>query len=125
MFDHFYSTDADPNDEPCPPPSGRPHRHRRPARISLLKAEELGAAEFGDALELRLDLAGSRGGTPLPASVLLAAQTESKRRRRRQRAGLFRPKAFWAVLYISDSENPADPFDAQDVLTAKRPYERV
>ncbi len=120
VFDHYY-VDNDPNDANVPPPTATPIATGDTQNL-VLKAEELGAAQFSDALELRLDTAGSRGGTPLPASVLLAALTESQRDGGGNVAGLFRPEAFWAVLYVGATENPADPFDADDVMTAMKDH---
>lgn len=112
VFDHNFRDD-NPNDDQVPPANGAPIIGQLLTDQPFLAADQNSAEAFGDALEERLAIAGTRGGTPMPASSLLsvadAVQAGSL-------SGLFRPDAFWAVLYVGATDNPPDPFDAQDVL---------
>jgi len=81
----------------------------------VLAAENIPAAEFSAAILSRVSIAGSRGGSARPASVLKAAFDEARLPNGGDMGGLMRPEAFWSVLYIGSELNPDDPLDQSDV----------
>lgn len=84
----------------------------------VLDPSSLSAIDFSNALAARIAAAGNRGGDYLPASVLMAIQAESQKAGGGLVAGLLRPGAFVAVILMGATLDPADPYDASDVLTA-------
>lgn len=84
--------------------------------LPALFGETLPAAEFAAALKKRVDMAGSRPGASMPATILAALIAEAKKPEGSTLPGLFRPDAYWSILYVGQTANPLDPLDDRDVV---------
>lgn len=114
VFDHVYPPSA-PNATTPGISSTAPIVDRTNDK-GVMDAGWLSAADFQASLKSRVQAAGGRGGSALPGTLLAKLLAESEKPNGGEIHGLFRPDTFWAILYISNTKNPADPFVAEEVI---------
>ena len=120
VLDHYFGPE---NQDPNKPQIKTATPIKDPKKPDLvLAAENIPMADFSAALLARVSIAGSRGGSARPASVLKAAYDEARSPNGGDMGGLMRPEAFWSVLYIGSVLNPDDPLDQSDIAAVLKDH---